>query len=172
MPDLSGRRTGESLEDRIGRLEDIQAITNLKHEYARYCDEGYNADGFASLFVEDAVWESNAFGTYHGRDAIHDFIGGLGEEQIKWALHYMMNPVIEVAADGRSARGRWLLIEFATMTGLDEPDARDAVLITANYDDEFVRNDDGEWRFKSVKAHFHQVSNLDQGWVRQPFRGA
>ena len=169
MLDLRGRRTGEAIEERIARIEDVDAIIRLKHQYARYCDEGYDADGFASLFTEDGLWESNAFGVYHGRDEIHAFIQGLGKDTIHWALHYMTNPVIDLADDGESAQGTWLLLELATMAAVDGSGDPDAVLITANYDDEFVRVD-GEWRFKSVKAHFHQVSNLDQGWVRQPFR--
>ena len=171
MLDVRGRRTGESLEDRIARIEDVEAIIRLKHQYARYCDEGYDADGMASLFIEDALWESNAFGVYHGREEIREFIDKTGKDNIHWALHYMTNPIIEIADDGETARGMWLLMELASMATVDGSDGPDdAVLISCNYEDEFVRVD-GEWRFKSVKAKFHQVSNLDQGWVRQPFRG-
>lgn len=168
MRKFAGARTGEPLEARVARLEDVEAIRNLKHQYAQYCDRGYDADGFASLFVEDAVWESNAFGVYNGRDEIHGFIRGL-QTEILWALHYMVNPVIEVSDDGSAAWGTWILLEPATMSNRDanEPDA---VVITANYEDEFVKVD-GEWKFKRVKAHFHQVSNLEKGWVKQPFRG-
>jgi hypothetical protein len=167
MTELTGRRPTEPLEERIGRLEDIEAIKNLKHLYAHYCDKGYDADRFVTLFVEDSSWESNAFGVYHGRDEIHAFIAGIGGE-ILWALHYMVNPVIDVAEDGQTATGKWVLLEPATMTAA-EGEVQDAVIITATYEDEFVKVD-GEWRFKRVSAHFHQVSNLDRGWVRQPFR--
>lgn len=169
MTDFRGAREGESLEERVCRLEDREAIRNLKHQYARYCDNGYDADGMVGLFTEDAIWESNAFGTYHGSDEIYGFISRIGDE-IVWALHFMCNPIIDVAADGRSARGTWLLIEPATMVGVGRRSSQDAVIVTANYEDTFVKRD-GEWKFKYVKASFQQVSNLDQGWVRQPFRG-
>lgn len=29
---------------------------------------------------------------------------------------------------------------------------------------------DGAWKFSEVSARFKHMSNLDQGWVRQPFR--
>jgi hypothetical protein len=167
--EFAGARTDEPLEKRLARIEDIEAIKKLKARYAYYCDHGYDADGFVSLFVEDAVWESNAFGTYRGRDEIYRFISTIGK-QIVWALHYMICPVVEVASDGRMAKGTWYLLELATMVGTKNPTARDAVIITGNYEDTFVKQG-GEWRFKSVKVHFHQVSNLDQGWVNQPFRG-
>ena len=59
-----------SLEERIQRLEDIEAIKQLKAEYCAYCDDGYNPDGIANLYTEDAVWDGGPFGRYEGRDAI------------------------------------------------------------------------------------------------------
>jgi len=40
------------------------------------CDNHYDADGIASLFTEDAVWESPALGRFEGRDAIRNFFRG------------------------------------------------------------------------------------------------
>ncbi|HZV48512.1 MAG TPA: nuclear transport factor 2 family protein [Candidatus Dormibacteraeota bacterium] len=168
MGEFSGRRTGEPLEERIARLEDIEAIKNLKAKYAYYCDNGYDADGMAGLFVEDSSWESNAFGVYRGRDEVRRFISEIGKE-IVWALHFMICPVVQVADDGQTATGSWYLIEFATMANPDG--SRDPVVMTANYNDTFVR-ENGEWKFKRVQVHFHQVSNWDQAWVHQQFRSA
>jgi hypothetical protein len=41
--------------------------------------------------------------------------------------------------------------------------------MTANYSDTFVKVD-GQWKYKHLRAKLHQISNLDQGWVRQQFR--
>lgn len=169
MGRFSGAQTGEDLEKRIARLEDVEAITNLFTQYAHYCDDGYDAKGMGTLFVEDAVWESNAFGVYKSRDEFKQFISDIGKSLV-WALHYMIAPEIDVAVNGQSATGRFYLLELGTMTGVKDPNSRDAVIITANYDNTFVKVD-GEWKIKSVKVHFHQVSNLDLGWVKQPFRG-
>ena len=169
MGEFGGRRTGEAIEERLARLEDVEAIKNLKARYAYYCDHGYDADGMASLFVEDSLWTSNSFGTYHGRDAIHEFQSKISSE-ILWALHFMICPVVNISADGQTASGSWYLIEFATMTRPSGDDLKDAVVMTAVYNDTFVR-EDGEWRFKTVSVEFHQVSDLDKGWVLQKFRG-
>ena len=169
MSEFSGRRTGEAIEERLARLEDVEAIKNLKARYAYHCDHGYDADGMASLFVEDSIWTSNAFGTYRGRAAIHEFQSKISSE-ILWALHFMICPVVNISDDGQTASGSWYLIEFATMTRPAADDGKDAVVMTAVYNDTFVR-ERGEWRFKSVSVEFHQVSDLDKGWVLQKFRG-
>jgi hypothetical protein len=168
MSEFSGARSGEAIEQRLARLEDIEAIQRLKERYAYYCDNGYDADGFTSLFIDEAVWESNAFGVYQGKNEIHSFISGI-QTQILWATHFMICPAISVAPDGRSATGRWYLLELATMTGVDDQKGRDAVVMAANYEDSFVK-ENGEWKIRKVKVHFHNVSNLDQGWAKQQYR--
>jgi hypothetical protein len=159
---------GNSLEARIQRLEDIEAIRDLKMTYAKLCDEGYDADGIVALFAEEDVsWESDVFGTYNGREEIHHFIDNVDAE-IVWALHLMVNPRVEVAADGQTAKGSFYLLELATMTAIGDGDP-DAVVMTGKYANDFVKVG-GEWRFKRIQLDFEQLSNLDQGWVKQPFR--
>ena len=74
ITDLTSRL--EELERGIRVLEDIEAIRNLKMRYAAYCDDDYNPDGIAQLFVEDAVWESSSLGNFQGREAIRGGVPG------------------------------------------------------------------------------------------------
>ena len=158
----------EDLEKRIARIEDAEAITRLKAMYAKASDSGYDYKLFGSLFTEDAVWESNAFGTFHGRGEIAGFVKKTGEEGlIKFAHHSMVPQWIDVADDGQTAHGRWYLIEFATMpdaAGIDR-----AVIITCIYENDF-RKVNGEWKFTKVGADFQFVSDWDKAWVEQRFR--
>ena len=57
-----------TLEERVLRIEDIEAIRSMKMAYARYCDDDYKADEIAELFTEDGVWDGGVFGVYNGRD--------------------------------------------------------------------------------------------------------
>ncbi|MBV9198777.1 MAG: nuclear transport factor 2 family protein [Alphaproteobacteria bacterium] len=66
----------DRLERRLQALEDAEAIRNLKARYAALCDNQYDADGIASLFTQDAVWESPALGRFEGREAIRSFFRG------------------------------------------------------------------------------------------------
>ena len=102
----------ERIERRLQVLEDAEAIRNLKARYAALCDNQYDADGIASLFTEDAVWESPALGCFEGRDAIRNFFRG-ASGIFSFAIHYSLNGHIEV--DGDTARARWYLFMPCTV---------------------------------------------------------
>lgn len=160
----------ESLEARISRLEDAEAIRDLKLTYARFCDSGYDADGILGLFdsTESISWESDVFGHHHGPDSIRSFFENVSSE-ILWAVHLMLNPIVRVSPDGRTATGSWYLLELATMVARHPQAPPDAVIMSGKYDDRFVKRD-GVWRFQRIEIDFQQVSNLDRGWVEQRFR--
>jgi len=61
--------SANDLEQRIAQLEDIEAIKKLKASYCLHVDHA-NEEGWVSLFTEDAVWESDKFGRFEGREAI------------------------------------------------------------------------------------------------------
>ena len=54
------------LEKRITRIEDIEAIKQLKARYCDICDDMHNPDRIASVFAEDGIWESGDFGVAQG----------------------------------------------------------------------------------------------------------
>jgi SnoaL-like domain len=158
-------RVDEALTRRVERLEAVESIRELKARYAEVCDTGYDPVRMRPFFTDDAVWDGGPrFGRHEGVDAICAFFAGVSS-RITWALHYMIAPVIEVAADGLSATGSWYLLEPCTMSS--ESGAR-AVLITGRYADRYRRDPDG-WRFSEVLLDCQTVSPLDEGWVREPF---
>src|ERR1700731_5450051 len=88
----------ERMEQRLLALEDAEAIRNLKAQYAALCDNQYDADGIASLFTEDALWESPALGRFEGREAIRSFFHG-ASGIFSFAIHYSLNGHIEGEGD-------------------------------------------------------------------------
>lgn len=159
-----------SPEERINRLEDIEAIRQLKLTYARLCDVGYDADGIVGLFDPDGdvSWEGGIFGHHIGREAIRTFFQNVSSE-ILWAVHLMLNPLVRLDDGGQTASGSWYLLELATMTAKEADAPPDSVIMSGLYDDRFVKRD-GVWRFQRIRIDFQQISNLDQGWVKQQFR--
>lgn len=167
MSDSTGRA---SIEARLGRLEDLERIKALKARYALACDNNYDPDGIASLFVEDGVWEAETdgpAGRYASREAIREFFAQTSEQYV-WALHFIVSPLIEIADDGRSATGRWYLLGLLTMQDAGAPPA--PVLVSGIYEDEYVKRGE-DWMVASMKIHMHQMSDWGVGWVDQRYRG-
>lgn len=147
-----------SLEERVQRLEDIEAIRRLKIRYAQYCDANYDADGIAALFTEDGVWDGGDFGVYNGREAIRAFFAGISK-QITFALHYMIGHQIDIDPSGNEATGSWYLLEPATLNGR-------AVWIAATYNDRY-RKVDGRWLYSHLKLNVAFVTPYESGWVKE-----
>ena len=154
---------------RLERLEAVEAVKAVKASYAHLCDTLEDPDAIAALFTPDAVWDGGDFGRYEGRAAIRDFFAGIGA-QFQWALHLIVCPDITIGPDLTTAHGTWYLFEPVTMPALEGP-GQDAVIIFSRYVDDFVKVD-GRWYISRLESHVAHVSDLDQGWVRQPMRGA
>lgn len=152
------------LEQRIARLEAIEAIKQLKAHYAEVCDDGYDPDGMYPLFTEDAVWEApGVFGRFDGRDAICEFFRGVSAP-ISWALHYTDAPRIVVEDDLKGASADWYIFMPATIDNAP-------VWLMATYSDRY-RNEGGTWKFEHVAVTIQRLTPFDQGWVKVPMIGA
>lgn len=151
------------LEARIRRLEDIEAIKQLKAHYCAACDDGYDADRLASLFTTDAIWDGgNTFGVADGREAIRRHFQG-ASRRVTIARHQVMNPIIEV--EGDLATGHWLLFQPCTNANKD---GETAMWLAATYADTYARVDD-TWLISGTKIDVAFFTAYDQGWVDQRF---
>jgi len=153
----------EMLEARLRRLEDIEAIRRLKAAYCACGDGGWPEHGpshmgpFADLFVEDAVWDGRPIAAFaEGREAIHELVV-LGSRPIPFVMHNVMNPEIDIAADGNTATGKWHVI-----APLSRPDGS-SHLIFGTYDERYVRTAQG-WRFQSIRFVAARSGEPAAGW--------
>ena len=150
----------EDIETRLKVLEDMEAIKKLKARYCAYCDDNYDADSIANLFIEDAIWDGGMRGRVEGKEAIRNFFS-TAPQRMSFAIHMVLNPIIEV--DGDTATGVWYLIQPCTFTEGDQ-----AVWGSARYNEEYVRVD-GEWKFKNLNVTSFFWTPFDQGWVKARF---
>ncbi|MGR8921508.1 MAG: nuclear transport factor 2 family protein [Gammaproteobacteria bacterium] len=152
------------LEQQIARLTAIEDIRKLKAEYCAYCDDKYNPDGLASLFVADGWWDGGPeFGRHDGREAIRAFFASVSGD-ILFAAHLVMNDIIDVDAAGDRARGRWRLLMPCTVT--DDGGRPESRWLLSAYDEHYVRVD-GRWLFESLIVESQFFASHLEGWAAQ-----
>lgn len=111
-------RTPAIVEADIANEEGVRAIKRLQHAYAHYAEAGDFA-AMADLFADDGRMITAA-ADVAGRDAIlRELRRSMADDMLTFGpdvlnLRLQLSPVVTLAADGQSAKGRWH--EFA-MTG-------------------------------------------------------
>ena len=153
------KTAAQTVEQQIAVLMAIEAITKLKARYCAYCDDHYDPEGIASLFIEDGVWEGESFGRHVGREAIKGFFRGVSGE-IVFAAHLALNPIIDVEEKDR-ARGKWRLIMPATVRGPRDDVAK---WLVGAYDERYVRID-GVWLFEMLKFRINFYTPHLESWA-------
>src|SRR5262249_23208644 len=109
LPALLAQTKPASIESRIQRLEDIEAIRAVLIDYGRFLD----ARDFASysrLFAKDGEWVGG-FGTVKGPSAIQAFMEkNVPAPNATHNYHVLSNFVIEVHGDTATAWSRWTFV--------------------------------------------------------------
>ncbi len=145
------------LEARITRLEDLEAIRQLKARYCEICDDDHNPDRIVGLFTEDGIWEGRGIGRAEG----HQEIRALFERfrtLIRFSQHMSMNPVIEV--HGETAKGTWYFFGPFTLA-----EGNQAVWQACRYHEDY-RKVGGEWKIAHLRVKGPRMSaGYEKGWA-------
>jgi SnoaL-like domain len=155
------------LEALIDRVEAISAIKRLQHAYGHYSELGLWHD-FADLFADTGIghYTQGALDREGIRALFLKEVGGgqLGLADGRIYPHISMQPVVTLAADGQSGKGRWHIMAMLGGYG------RSASWAGGVYENEYVR-ENGIWKFKDVR-YLPQYSGRyeDAGWTatREP----
>jgi len=153
----------DALSSEVAQLEAARAIRNLQRAFGFYMDRGLWSEA-ADLFAEDGTVEIGMDGVYVGKARIRDYLRRLGGGQD--GLRYgqlnewvTLQPLITVAADGRSARARWrdlgMLGDFGHMAYW-----RDGI-----YENDYVL-EDGVWKIRALHLFVNFVAPYEGGWAR------
>ena len=138
------------LEKRITRLEDIEAIKQLKARYCEICDDTHNPDTIASVFAEDAIWESADFGKAEGHEAIRGLFSNF-RKLFTFSQHNIMNPIITV--DGDRATGSWYIMGPWTHAENNEEK-----WMALRYDDDYVKVND-VWKYQHLRVALRMTAD-------------
>jgi hypothetical protein len=147
--------------ERVERLEDKDAIENLQATYGYYFDKGLWNEA-AELFSRDGSFEYGQRGVYVGKERIRRALllfgpQGLAPKHLN--NHMLLQDVIVVADDGRTATGRW-----QGMVMLGEP-GRNGVWGVGIYENEYVK-EGGAWKIASLHFYPTALTDYDLGFMR------
>ena len=131
-------------DQRLRRLEDVEAIRRLKAAYCAVADDDHNGQALTELFVPDGTWSASISGAFHGHEAMRGHFDSIrASRRIAHSSHMVMNPVIDV--EGDHATGTWSFLML--YTGTDGSRVR----IVGFYRDTYVRVN-GHWKFATLHA--------------------
>jgi hypothetical protein len=143
-----------TLEDRIQRLEDIEAIRRLRNRYHFCLNEGRYHE-VRDLCVDDAVIELGYLARYEGIEAIDRGFRAMGERERFFIKQFIHGHDVEV--NGDAATGRSYLEARYGRFGV-------SWVVAGRYDDTYVRVG-GAWKFKAMMTElFYTVPN-SVGWT-------
>jgi hypothetical protein len=145
----------------VTQLEDERAIEILQRTYGYYVDKNLRRQ-IADLFTEDGTLEIGGRGVFVGRERVVRYLQWQGDPaqrvtQGRLYDHTQMQPIIHVAPDGRTAKGRWRAMVFGGDYG------GSSVFGDCIYENEY-RKVDGIWQISKLHAYFVMYSDMQNGW--------
>ena len=150
----------QHLRQQITQLEDRAAVERLQRAYGYYVDKS-QWPKVADLFAQDGTLEIGGRGVFVGKAHVLAYLQGLGETGPQTGLvmnHQQFQGIVDVAADGHTARGRWTAFIMAGKA----PDANwgDAI-----YENRYIK-ENGVWKIQVLHAPFLMYSPVTEGWGR------
>jgi len=164
------------LANRVGELEDINAIRKLHYAYGYYID--YNrAEEVVQLFAKDGVVVFLS-GEYHGHEGVRRLYGTWFQNYFTQGQvgpvygflldHFQMQDIITVAPDRQTAKGRFRAV---LMGGSHEsreykPEGLPLQFYEAGiYENDYVR-EDGVWKIKRLDYMVQWQADYETGWAK------
>ena len=159
----------KAIADETAQVEAITKIQRLGRAFGYYTDKGYFGEA-ADLFTEDATFQWGADGIYRGKARIRELLTRHGGGSMKEApglpfgrlnLRMQLQPMVTIAADGKSAQARWrewgLLGQYRKVATWG-----DAVI-----EDRYI-NDNGVWKIAGRAYYLNFEAPYQGGWAKLP----
>jgi hypothetical protein len=147
------------IRDTIQRLENQSAIENLQRIYGFYIDKQLWKEA-ADLFADDGTLEIGGQGVFVGKSRVLEYLIRLSPDGLargKLFNHIQLQPIIDLAPDGNTAKGRW---RFLAELGAHK---KSATWGGGTYENEYVK-DNGVWKIKSLHFFVTYYIDYDKGW--------
>jgi len=148
----------QALTERITRIEDLEAIKQLKALYCEICDDGHDPERIVTIFTEDATWEGRGIGKAVGHAEIKQLFRRF-RDTISYSQHMVMNPRITI--NGDRANATWYFLGPFTFV-----EGNRAKWQAARYHEDYTRIN-GEWKIQHLRVKGPGMSaDYEKGWAR------
>ena len=154
-----------SVTTRTARVDDVNRVENLQGSYGYYTDKML-WDEVVDLFADDGTLEIGPSGVYAGKDSIRKYLLSLsGGKQgpLPGVLndHFEEQPIVTVAPDGQSAKGRWRLMLMTGVSGSGSGGNWGEGV----YENEYVKQG-GVWKIRKLHWYANFVAPYEGGWLK------
>ena len=150
------------LELQVERAQAATICANLMSCYVNY-HAAFRHKDYVKFWAQrdDDILEM-PWGKYVGYESVkkcylehhNDRFDEGAEEKMKGAvfMHHLDTPIIEVAADGKTARGAWWSPGHETVPSRDNPDGQFAFWAWSKYGADFIKEEDG-WKIWRMRIY-------------------
>jgi hypothetical protein len=175
-------RQVREMGQRLQIQEDIQAIRTLQFKYGYYMDKGLY-DQVVALFADDGILHFMG-GVFRGQAGLRRLYcgrlrnsftsGNNGPVYGLLADHMQLQDIVNVASDGRSARGRFraFMIGGSHTSKVEINERLPLQWWEAGvYENSYVK-EDGVWKIAILDYHMFWQADYEKGWSHAtPYQG-
>jgi hypothetical protein len=158
----------DAAEHDLQVAEDVSAIKELQEDYGFFLDKGLWED-FSDLFADDARADYPN-GTWIGKASIREHVwrnigdSSIGLKDGRIYNHMVMQPVVDVMPDGKTAKGRWRVLGMLGGLG-DGTRPGSATWAGGIYENTYVK-ENGVWKIKALKYYPGFSAPYEGGWAK------
>jgi hypothetical protein len=155
------------VRNRIQGLEDESDIENLQRIFGFYVDKQLWKEA-ADLFADEGTLEVDGQGVFAGKSRVLEYFGRLspaGLTRGKLFNHIQLQPIIDLAPDGKSAKGRW---RFLSELGEYK---KSAAWCGGTFENEYVK-EGPIWKIKTLHAYSRFCAPYADGWGKSALPNA
>jgi len=167
---MSGGVDLTALDKRVDVEIGVDAVENLMSSYGYYIDESDWSSMSDTYAEKEGAKELTGAGVYVGREKIRKALVARGPAGGRSAnfftIHQLVQPVIHVSEDGKSAKARLRLFQSG-----GNADGSSGSWIGGIYENTAVF-ENGEWKFGIQDLHHLFNASYRNGWARFKAQGA
>jgi uncharacterized protein (TIGR02246 family) len=132
-----------TIEERLQRLEDRDAIHQLFVDYGRHLDAG-DLESYVSVFARDGEVLLGPMGRAKGHDEIRALMGRV-LARAGGSFHIISSPAVELDGDRATSQVMWTVIS-------KDENGKPRLTMLGRHLDDLVR-EDGAWRISRRRGH-------------------